>query len=468
MPISDLSALLPGGVVSTDAGDLRAHARDWTPLLMLRERRGDALPLPACVARPRSTDDVATVLRWAEETRTPVVPFGGGSSVVAGAQAVEGCVSLDLRAMDRMVEIDETGLTMTAQAGIMGPALEAALAARGLTLGHFPQSFEISTLGGWLSARGAGQKSSRYGRVEEMLVGVEAVLAGGRVVRTPAFPSTAAGPDLGRLFVGAEGTLGVITEATLRVHPAPTHVSHSAYSFETFSAALEAARAVMRAGLRPAVLRAYDETDLQIAFRANDDRPGSGALALLRFEADALGAEEAAAADAVLASGGGKPLGASLAEWWWEHRNAAVQTLRKVMFEGMLGETAVVDTMELSARWTELPGLYRRVQAGLARAADVVGCHLSHPTAQGGCLYFTFVMASNADDVVAEERLLAAWRAGMEATIEAGGTVSHHHGVGVLKAPWAARELAGEMELLRAIKRALDPGGIMNPGKLGL
>lgn len=463
-----LASLLPAGVVSTDPDDLRAHARDWTPLLMLRERRGDALPLPTCVARPRSTGEVATILRWADETRTPVVPFGGGSSVVGGAQAVEGCVSLDLRAMDGIVEIDEVGLTVTAQAGILGPAFETALEARGLTMGHFPQSFDISTLGGWLSARGAGQKSSRYGRVEEMLVGIEAVLAGGHVVRTPRFPSTAAGPDLARLFVGAEGTLGVITEATLRLHPAPGRVSHAAYAFESFAGAVEAARQIMRAGLRPAVVRAYDETDLQIAFRTNDERPESGALAVLRFEADALAAEEEAAAAAVLAGSGGKDVGAGLAEWWWRHRNGAVGTLLKVMFEGMLGETAVVDTMELSATWPALARLYEEVRAALSARADVVGCHLSHPSAQGACLYFTFVMLDNADDRAAEARLLAGWRAGMEATLEAGGTISHHHGVGALKAPWAARELVGEMGLLRAIKRALDPGGIMNPGKLGL
>lgn len=467
MPIPKLAELLPAGAVSTDPDDLRAHARDWWSLAMLRERRGDPLVEPVAVVRPASAEEVATVLRWADETRTPVVPFGGGSSVVGGAQAVPGAIALDLGRLDRVLEVDRASMSVRTQAGVFGPALEEAAAREGLTVGHFPQSFEISTVGGWLSARGAGQKSSRYGRAEDLVLGIEAVLASGRIVRTPVQPATSAGPDLAALFVGAEGTLGVITEATLRARPLPRRVAHGTYAFADFAAGLAAVRAVAQADLHPAVMRLYDENDVQIAFRTLEDRP-DGPVAVLRFEGDALGeAEERAIRDA-LEGAGGKDLGAAIAEWWWEHRNGAVETYRKIMLEGMLGQTAVVDTMEVAARWPDVPALYEGVRNALGRHADAVGCHASHVYPEGSCLYFTFVMLGPPDDGAAEQQYRAAWEAGMEATLAAGGTVSHHHGVGLLKAPWAAREWGEGIEVLRAIKRALDPNGIMNPGKLGL
>lgn len=466
-PLDGLRAAIPSDRISMDPADLRAHARDWWPLAMLRERRGDELQLPLAVVRPESTDEVSAVLRWADESRTPVVPFGGGSGVLGGASARMGAISLDLRQMDRVLEIDEHSLIVRAQAGVMGPALESALQDRVLTLGHFPQSIDISTVGGWLSARGAGQKSSRYGRIEEMVLGIEAVLAGGRILRTHVAPATAAGPDLARLFVGAEGTLGVITEATLRLHPAPTRVAHATYLYPTFEEGLEAVRAVARDGLRPAVMRLYDEADASIAFRHVDDRP-AGSILVLRFEGEPKIEDPEPATRRVLEDSGGKDLGAEMAEGWWEHRNDAVAALRTIMFGGMLGPTAVVDTMEIAALWSKVPATYRSVRDALRSAADVVGCHASHVYPTGACLYFTFLFLNSSDDLVAEKRYRAAWDAGMSAALETSATVSHHHGVGMLKAPWAAREWGEGREVLRAVKRALDPNGIMNPGTLGL
>ncbi|MBI4729625.1 MAG: FAD-binding oxidoreductase [Acidobacteria bacterium] len=467
MSVRDLAALLPAGGVSTDPEDLRAHARDWWALSLLRERRGDPIQLPLAVLRPRSTGEVSAILGWARQTRTAVVPFGGGSGVCGAATASAGCVSLDLRGLDRILEIDDVGLTVRTQAGVMGPALEEALRARGLTLGHFPQSIDISTVGGWLAARGTGQKSLRYGRIEDLLLGLEVVLAGGEVVRTPAHPGTAVGPNLARLFVGAEGTLGVITEATLRLSPAPERVAHAAYSMESFGAGLEALRLVSRAGLRPAVARLYDEADAAIALRHEADRP-PGAILVLRFEGGVLAEAEERAVREVVERAGASECDSGLAERWWTHRNDAVEGYLAVLRGEMLGPTAVVDTMEVAAGWRDLPGLYRAVGEALRASADHVGCHASHIYAQASCLYFTFLILGAADDVVAEARYRSAWSDGMEAVLASGGTISHHHGVGLLKAPWAARELGGSMEILRAIKRALDPEGVMNPGKLGL
>lgn len=461
-----LRSLLPEGGVSVEPDDLAAHAHDWWPLALLRMRRGDVLSLPSAVVRPRSTEEVSVVLRWAVDTNTPVVPFGGGSGVAGGAEAIAGAIALDTRAMDRVLAVDPVALTVTAQAGIGGRYLEEHLAGQGLTLGHFPQSIDISTLGGWIAARSAGQKSARYGRLEEMILGLEAVLPGGAIVRTRAVPASAAGPDPGRVFVGSEGTFGVITEATLAIHPAPAVVTHGAYAFGSFGDGLEAVRRVAREELRPAVMRLYDETDVGIAFRDAPERP-DGALLVLRFEGDVIAAAEEAAVREIVARAGGKDLGPALAERWWGHRNDAVQTFRQIMLEGLLGPATAVDTMEVAGLWP-VTSLYEGVRTALGAHADVVGCHASHPYAQGACLYFTFVFLGSSDDREVEARYRAAWADAAHAALSAGGTITHHHGVGLLKAPWLPDELGAAFEVLRSIKRALDPAGIMNPGKLGL
>lgn len=464
--IDALRKMLPDGVVSTDPDDLAAHAHDWWPLALLRFRRGDVMALPSAVVRPSSTEEVSAVLGWAQETGTAIVPFGGGSGVAGGAEAIAGGVALDTRGMDRVLSVDAEALTVTAQAGIMGRALEEHLEKEGLTLGHFPQSIDISTLGGWVAARSAGQKSARYGRLEEMILGLEVVLAGGAVVRTRPVPATAAGPDLARLFIGCEGTLGVVTEATLAVRPAPRAVSHGAYAFESFAGGLVAVRRVAQEELRPAVMRLYDEVDVGIAFRDAAERP-DGALLVLRFEGDVLAEPEERAIRRIVSDGGGKDLGPELAERWWEHRNDAVGTFRQIMLGGLLGPAAAVDTMEVAGLWP-VTDLYERVRAALGAHADVVGCHASHPYAQGTCLYFTFVFVGSTEEREVEARYRAAWDDAAAAALATGATVTHHHGVGLLKAAWLREELGEAFEVLRAVKRALDPAGIMNPGKLGL
>jgi alkyldihydroxyacetonephosphate synthase len=464
--LESLRTLLRDGAVSTDPADLKDHAHDWWTLALLRERRGDRFASPAAVVRPAATSEVAAVLRWARETRTPVVPFGGGSGVSGGAEAIEGAIALDMRRMNAVLSVDRDAMTVTAQAGIGGRELEEDLAGRGLTLGHFPQSIDISTLGGWVAARSAGQKSARYGRLEDMIVALEVVLPDGRVVRTRPVPASAAGPDIARYFVGSEGTLGVITEATLAVRSAPAVVGHGAYAFGTFTDGLDAVRRVAQADLHPAVMRLYDESDVGIAFRDAAERP-EGSLMVLRFEGDAIADAEEAAIRAIVEGAGGKDLGPGLAERWWEHRNDAVGTFRQIMLGGMLGPAAAVDTMEVAGMWPAT-ALYEAVRAALGAHADVVGCHSSHPYPQGTCLYFTFVFVGARSDDALEARYRAAWEEAAHATLAAGGSITHHHGVGLLKAPWLPQELGEGFEVLRALKRALDPEGIMNPGKLGL
>lgn len=458
----ELAALLEPGLVSTSAEDLDAHSSDWSPRALLDRRRGVERAEPDCVVRPRSTDEVATVLEWAHETSTPVVPWSGGSGVL-GAAAPQGQVVVDLGRLDSISPVDEKSRLVHAGAGVTGPALTQSLAAGGWTLGHEPQSIGISTVGGWIATRACGQLSARYGGIEALLAGFTAVLPGGRVVRSKTVPRRAAGPDVASLMIGSEGALGIVTEADLRVSPAPEKRTDACLRFEHMADGVAACRRLVQSELRPTLVRLYDSDDAAIFLR---HFPGeaAGPLLLLSFDGDGS-AWQARAAEGLC---GGIPGDPALVAHWWEHRNDAVEEFRRLMEgEGLLGPHGLVETMEVSGTWTVLRDLYHSMKERLAAVADLAGCHLSHVYPDGACLYFTLA-STCADDDAAAATLARWWETGMRACLDAGGSISHHHGIGRVKAPWLEEELGGWMEVLRAVKGAIDPRRVMNPGALGL
>jgi len=459
-----LTELLPKGAVSTHPGEVLARARDWWALAMLREARGEAPVRPVAAVFPRSTEEVATVLRWSADQRIAVVPRGGGSGVCGAAMAVRGAIVLDLSRMDRVLSVDGESLAVEVEAGIHGDRLEAALAEHGLTLGHYPQSLAISSVGGWIAARSAGQASAGYGVIEDLILGLVAVLPDGEVLRLRPTPRSAAGPDLRRLFAGSEGTLGVVTEVTLSASPAPEGIRWLAFRPDGFDAAIGLARTIARSA-SPLVLRAYDDADATLSFGGLGHPGGPVLIAGLERRPGldaALDVARAAARDA-----GADPLPDDYGPHWWEHRFDAVSIYRSIMGEERtLGSGVVVDTMEVAGLWSGLPGLYAAVRDALAARAEAVGCHLSHPYRSGASLYFTFLVRA-ADDRAVEPAYAASWSDAARACHRAGGTITHHHGIGVLKAPFLEEELGpAGVRTLRAVKRALDPEGLMNPGKL--
>jgi alkyldihydroxyacetonephosphate synthase len=462
--LGSLTSRLPDGAVSTHPGELASRSRDHWTLAMLREVRGDRLPRPMAVVFPRTTEEVAATLSWAGETGTAVVPRGAGSGVCGGAQAVWRSVVLDLSRMNRVLSVDEESLAVEVEAGARGDRLEAQLSERGLTLGHYPQSLAISSVGGWIAARSAGQASAGYGAIEDLLLGLTAVLPDGEVVRLRPTPRSAAGPDLRRLFCGSEGTLGVVTEAVLSVSRAPEGIRWMAFHPPGLVEGLATVRAVAQGGMRPLVVRLYDGADAALAFSGME--PG-GAVLILGFERGPGLEDVAEAVRAVAGSAGAEPVADAYGEHWWEHRFDAVALYHRVMGEErMFGSGVVADTMEVAGLWSRLPDLYRTVRESLLAYAAAVGCHLSHPYRSGASLYFTFLIRAD-DDRRAERRYLECWGAAAAACLAAGGTVTHHHGVGLLKAPYLPEELGpGGMALLRSIKGAVDPAGVMNPGKL--
>ena len=457
-----LEDLAAAGLIGDHPHDLRDHSMDWSAPALIAQRGGSTARKPVAIGRPRSPEDVTHLLEWANRLKTPVVPFGGGSGVVRGIEPDDGMV-VDMRSMDKVLELDETSRLVTVQAGIMGPALAGDLGSRGYMLGHEPQSLALSTVGGWIATRACGQLSARYGGIEDLLAGLEAVLPGGRIVRSRVAPRRSTGPDVAALMLGSEGTLGIVTEATLRISPIPEGRSDAAMTFEHMNEAVAACRRLAQSDLRPTLVRLYDKEDAAIFLRDHDDVAASPLL-LLSF--DGFEREDRLEAARNLAEG--HDADKKLVDHWWAHRNDAVDAYRSLMLnDGPLGPHALIDTIEVTAQWSKLRAVYHAVKEALASRADIAGCHLSHVYADGACLYFTAASACNSDDRALELNRTW-WDAAMNATLAAGGSISHHHGIGRTKAPWLPEELGGWFDVLAAVKRAVDPNGIMNPGALGL
>lgn len=466
--------------VTTDDGARVEAGRDWWPLAIWWATDGMVPARPAVVARPGDAGQVGAVLAACHEARVPVTAMAGRSGVCGSSVPLFGGVALDLCSLAGITDVDDVSLLADVLPGTFGPDLERALAEDRLTVGHWPQSMALSTVGGWIACRGAGQYSTRYGKIEDMVAGLEVALADGRMVRTGGTgPRAALGPDLTQLFVGSEGVLGVVTKARLRLHPVPDGQARRAYGFPSFVAGLEACRKVLRRGSTPAVLRLYDATEAE----RNFDVQGRALLVVLD-EADTRLLEAAmGVVDEECAAAGAETLDAALVERWLAHRND-VSALAPLYRAGI-----VVDTVEVAAPWSALASLYEKAVEALGSIEGTLAAsaHQSHAYTDGACLYFTFAgrrpggggdgggdsgdgtASRRAEDRVwAERYYVACWDAVMAVVGAAGGAISHHHGIGVNRGRYLGAALGEGFGVLRAVKEALDPRGILNPGKLGL
>lgn len=438
-----------GAVMSATA---RKQVQDLWPLGLMRARSGARVPT-VDVATPSSLEEVRALLRSGRR----VVPMGGGSGVCGALTPAEGDLVLDLSALD-YVEIDAENLIVRAGAGVNGLTLERRLNEAGLTLGHYPSSLPVATVGGLVSTRSSGQESSRYGSIEDMVLGLKVALAGGTIVEARAQPRSAVGPALHQVFIGAEGALGAVLEAVFRVHRLPEAVIGRGWRLPAVRSGLEAVRKVSQRDLRPLVLRLYDPEDS--ALQGFSD----GCLLV----AAAAGPRQLAEVEAGLLAGlveseGGETLGEEPWTQWLAHRF----DLSAERLKGLLEPPgSYLDTIELAARWTVLPGLYEEVKAHLATVAGLALCHFSHAYAQGCCAYFTFA-GSAPNEATAEAAYQEAWRGAMEIALGRGATISHHHGVGQARAAWARAELGGWWEIWRRVRRSLDPHDKLNPNAMG-
>jgi alkyldihydroxyacetonephosphate synthase len=470
--------------VFTSAEDRLRHATGcgYVDLARLRSGRLDAAP--DAVVLPGDAAEVKRVLELCATEGVAVVPFGGGTSVVGGVEPLRGdhdrVISLDLTRL-RVVEVDPRSLTARLGAGLRGPEAEAELSKHGLVLGHYPQSFEYATIGGFAATRSAGQASSGYGRFDALVSSVRLIAPAGDL-ETLATPHTAAGPALRELVVGSEGVYGVIPDVTVRVRPAPEQRRYEAWMAESFEAGAEIVRALAQGPGLPDVIRVSDqeETEVSLALSGPRGLAGSlfggylglrrrrgGSLVILGFE----GEEESIARRRMLSvrelqRGGAVYLGQSAGRSW-EHGRYQGPYLR----DTLMGIGAMVETLETSHTWTELAGLHAAVGGAIRDSLagqgtpGLVFCHLSHAYADGASLYFTFISRSREGAEVEHWRQVK--QAACEAIVGCGGTITHHHAVGRDHAPYMEAEVGRTgLDVLRAVKEQLDPAGIMNPGKL--
>jgi alkyldihydroxyacetonephosphate synthase len=457
----------------------RATGRSYPDLVRLRSGRLEAAP--DAVLRPPNTEAVEAVLGACAAEGVAIVPYGGGTSVVGGLDAVRdghgAVVSLDLSAL-RAVDLDPTSLTARLGPGLSGPDAESELGAFGATLGHFPQSFEQATIGGFAATRSAGQASSGYGRFDELVTALELCAPAGRL-HTRQIPHTAAGPSLRELVLGSEGTLGVITEVTCRVRPAPEERVYEGWMAEDFEAGREIVRDLAQRREAPDVLRLSDEEETRVSLdlagteglqkKALDAylslrRRQGGCLMICGWEGERESVRRRRSlAQTRLRLGGAVPLGTSAGRSWDRTRYGGPYLRDELMNLGVM-----VETLETAHTWSRLDELYRGVAAALRGALGercIVMCHVSHAYADGASLYFTFLTRARRGRELEQWR--AAKTAACEAIVAAEGTITHHHAVGRDHAPYMRAEV-GELglEALRAVKERLDPAGIMNPGKL--
>ncbi|MEU7898814.1 FAD-binding oxidoreductase [Nonomuraea sp. NPDC049152] len=429
------------------------HTRGKSTPDLLRMRAGDGSDAPDAVVLPGSHEEVLGVLEVCGRHGVAVVPFGGGTSVVGGLVGGSGVIALDLARLDRLVSVDTESMVAVLEPGLRAPDAERLLGEHGLTLGHFPQSYEYATLGGFAAARSSGQASAGYGRFDDMVVGMTVATPTGTLDLGRA-PKSAAGPDLRQLVLGSEGAFGVITSLRLRVRTIPVETVYEGWRFESFTAGSAAMRTLAQSGLLPAVLRLSDETETMIGL-AKPEAIGSGdsgCLLIAGHEKDRQGAA------AVLAQSGGTYLGTEPGQAW-EHGRFAAPYLR----DSLLAAGATVETLETAGFWANLPRLYDAVRLALlgALGTPLVMCHISHVYETGASLYFTVVTERGLEEWESAKRAVNA------AIVAAGGTISHHHGVGRDHREAYAEEIGPlGVEILRAVKERLDPAGIMNPGVL--
>lgn len=459
--LSFLAGVVGAEHVTTDLESRWAHTRGYSTPDLLRHRAGDTSDMPDAVVYPGTHDEVLAVLAACSDHDLAVVPYSGGTSVVGGLAASRRFVTVDLRRLDQLVEIDEVSRTATLQAGVRGPAAEALLAARGYTLGHFPQSYEGASIGGYAAARSSGQSSAGYGRFDQMVVGLTLATPRGTVELGRA-PMSAAGPDLRQLVLGSEGAFGIITSVVVRIRPRPTERHFEGWRFENFEAGLTAIRRLAQDGPLPTVLRLSDEAETAVNLADPDVLGGGtgGVLAIVGFD----GPYKQATAD-VLTAAGGQNVGEGPGETWRLGRYRA-----PYLRDPLLDEGALVETLETAAFWSKVPALKAAVTEALVRSLTDQGtpplvlCHVSHVYETGASLYFT-VISAQTDDPVGQWRTAKA--AASQAIAVVGGTISHHHGVGTDHRAAYAEEIGPlAVEALTAVKHVLDPGHVLNPGIL--
>jgi alkyldihydroxyacetonephosphate synthase len=461
---SALSSAL-GDAVITAGPDLDAYTADTYWPALHAKAAGAPIARPDVVVRPRTEEDVATVVAIGHEHRVPVVAWGGGSGTQGGALPIPGGIVVDLRSLDEVIEVDEQSMTVTVQAGKNGRELEAELNARGLMLPHYPASVEWATVGGYVAARGSGVLSTRYGKIEDLLLSLRVATPATGMLDTVSAPRHAVGPELTQLFVGSEGTLGIIARVTLQVVPMPESRRFAAVAFPTVGAGIGAIRRALQVGHRPSVVRLYDEEATRLAFSPVVGEELAGVYTVLAFEGEAAAAQlEERRVLELAAAAGAEVLDPALGQRWWDRRYDFYHPPHQPELPAIWG------TLDVVASYARIEAVYEALRTAVREPYREVGLelrmHFSHWYAWGTMIYGRFVVPDGGPDALAlHDRI---WEDGMTAALDAGAVMNDHHGVGIKLGPYMRRQHGAALDAMQQIKAALDPHDVMNPGKLGL
>lgn len=449
--------------VTQQETDRVLNAHDCWPLSEAKIRAGEMLPLAEIIVFPASSEEISQILIVANDLEVPVIPVGGGAGTCGGTLAIYGGIQLDLKRMVKIFDIDHESMTVKVEAGVMGIDLEEEVNRHGYTMGHTPTSLRASNVGGFIATRSGGSLSSLYGKIEDLTLGLQVVLPDGSIVECKSVPRHSVGPDLRQLFIGSEGVLGIITEATLRLFLIPEERRFRSFSFPDVHSGLEAIRNIFRIEITPSIVRLYDPEDAAMAFSMHFEFEEGHCMLLLGFDGDVAQNDiDEGKSVKICSDCGGTDHGEGPSKRWWDHRYDMYYPSRLTTSGFAIG-----DTIDIVATYDKLENVYHAMKEAMEANDVIVMSHFSHMYQNGGSIYMIF-FSSQPDAETAWTIYKKVWDDGVAACLREGGTMSHQHGVGLTRSTYTEEELGSSFHVLKLIKDVLDPKGIMNPGKLGL
>jgi len=459
--VSKLAEIVGENNVSTKNIDILAYTKDSTLIAFNWTLQGKIAGLPDIITWPETVEQISEILKLANKEKIPVIPYAEGSGVVGGALAIRGGIILDMKKFNKVLEINDKDLTVTAQTGINGMNLERFLNDKGYTTGHIPQSLYTSSLGGWIAHRAAGQFSTKYGKIEDIVMGMEIVLPQGDIINFKPIARASTGPQFDKLFIGGEGTLGIVTKATLKIWPSPEKRTLISYAFPTFEDSLEATRQILRQQIYPAVMRIYDADE---TFRHFGHIEKAKNKVMVVFVCEGIGRlvdlEEQITKE-TCEKNNGVECGDEPVEHWFETRFKVTDTSSTPTFQ------LVFDTIEIGFLWDKAADMYHSVIEATKKVKGMVmiTAHVSHFYPNGVGFYFTFagVPPKELTDL---EFYQEVWDTVIKTVEDCGGSFGHHHGVGINRSKWMPVEWGKSFDTLKKIKKLLDPNNILNPGKI--
>ncbi|MBY9009723.1 MAG: FAD-binding oxidoreductase [Candidatus Lokiarchaeota archaeon] len=459
--VSELTEIIGKQNVSTEPIDILAYTKDSSLIAFNWTLQGKIAGLPDIITWPETVEQISEILKFANKEKIPVIPYAEGSGVVGGAIPTRGGIILDMKKFNKILELNDKDLTVSAQAGINGMNLERFLNAKGYTTGHIPQSIQMSSLGGWIAHRAAGQFSTKYGKIEDIVLGMEVVLPEGKLISFKTVPRASTGPQLDKLFIGGEGTLGIVTKATLKIWPYPEKRSLISYAFPTFEDSLEAIRQILREHIFPAVIRIYDQFETMRHFPDIEKAKDKVMVVFICEGIKKLVDLEEDITREKCEKHSGIDCGEHPVEHWFETRFRVTETSTMPPFK------IVFETLEVASLWENAANVYHAVLESINKIKGIlmITAHVSHFYPNGVGIYFSWggvPLKGNTDLDFYQE----CWDTTIKSVLDAGGSIAHHHGIGINRSHWMEQEWGVAMTTMRKIKKLLDPNNILNPGKI--